>query len=213
MSNTTIADQKPTQQLSEAHRKYLDDRAISGDVAAERGYRSIVAKAELGRLGFSENQRRAGLLLPLWGVFGEIIGYQLRAELPPLIADPTIPLLITEGIPKADAAVSIGLCCVALLGVWGWRGANEVGGKVALAAWESVALNDRPSYIVFDSDVMTKRGPSAALSCLGPFLESRGAVVRYIYLPPGENGAKLGLDDYIADRKRGFTVRRIKVVK
>src|SRR5713226_4329470 len=39
----------------------------------------------------------------------------------PLIGDPSVPLFITEGIPKGDAAISIGLCCVALLGVWSWR--------------------------------------------------------------------------------------------
>ena len=35
----------------------------------------------------------------------------------PLIADPGIPLFMTEGAPKGDAAVSVGLCCGALLGV------------------------------------------------------------------------------------------------
>ena len=35
-----------------------------------------------------------------------------------LIADPATPLFVTEGIPKGDGAVSIGLCSIALLGVW-----------------------------------------------------------------------------------------------
>jgi len=43
------------------------------------------------------------------------------------LGDPTIPLLITEGIRKADAAVSAGLCAVDILGVWNWRGRNEAG--------------------------------------------------------------------------------------
>jgi len=39
-----------------------------------------------------------------------------------------LPLFITEGIPKGDAAVTIGLCCIALLGVWNFRGTNDAGG-------------------------------------------------------------------------------------
>jgi hypothetical protein len=86
-----------------------------------------------------------------------------------------IPLFITEGIKKADALVSRELCAVALIGVWNWRGTNEHGGKMALPEWESVALNDRGVYIIFDSDVMEKREVYAALCRLKSFLESRGA--------------------------------------
>ena len=50
-----------------------------------------------------------------------------------------------------STAVSQGLCCIALLGVWNWRGTDEHGGKAALPDWDSIALNDRPGYIVFDS--------------------------------------------------------------
>jgi hypothetical protein len=121
---------------------------------------------------------------------------------PPLIADPSIPLLITEGVRKADAAVSIGLCCVALLGVWNWRGTNEAGGRVALADWESVALNGRKVYIVFDSDVMEKRAVNLALVRLKSFLEARKAIVRLVYLRAGHYGEKVGLDDYIFVRKQ-----------
>jgi hypothetical protein len=118
-----------------------------------------------------------------------------------IIADPSIPLLITEGIPKADAAVSIGLCCIALLGVWNWRGSNEKGGKTALPDWELVAANGRAVYIAFDSDVMEKREVCSALVRLKMFLESRQAKVKVIYLPVGDHGEKTGLDDFIARAK------------
>jgi hypothetical protein len=117
------------------------------------------------------------------------------------IGDPTIPLFITEGIPKADAAISIGLCCLALLGVWNWRGSNEVGGKTALADWESIALNGRVIYIAFDSDVMKKPEVRKALARLKAFLKSREATVKLIYLPDSEHGEKIGLDDFIASAK------------
>jgi len=124
----------------------------------------------------------------------------------PLIADPAVPILITEGVPKGDAAVSIGLCCIALLGVWNFRGSNDAGGKTALPDWESIALDGRKVYIAFDSDVMEKREVAAALGRLKAFLESRKAKVLLVYLPPGEHGEKLGLDDYIA-RESGRSER------
>ena len=68
-------------------------------------------------------------------------------------------------------------------GVWNWRGTNELGGKTALPDWESIALNDREVFLVFDSDVMTKSGVHLALSRLKAFLESRHARVKVVYLP------------------------------
>jgi hypothetical protein len=118
-----------------------------------------------------------------------------------LIADPSVPLFIIEGIPKGDAAVTIGLCCIALLGVWNFRGTNDAGGNTALADWESVALNGRTVYIVFDSDVMENRQVHSAVARLKAFLESSKATVKLIYLPAGEHSEKTGLDDYIAREK------------
>jgi hypothetical protein len=112
------------------------------------------------------------------------------------LGDPTIPLFVTEGVKKADAAVSKGLCCVALLGVWNWRGTNGQGGKTALPDWESVALETRMVYVVFDSDVATKPGVRAALVRLKAFLEHRKAHASILYLPSGPGGTKVGLDDY-----------------
>ena len=102
-----------------------------------------------------------------------------RKDLP----DPHVPLFITEGVRKADSAASIGLCTVALLGVWNWRGTNDLGGRTALADWESIALNAREVYLVFDSDAMSKPEVHQALARLKAFLESRHARVKVIYLP------------------------------
>src|SRR5271163_3986461 len=126
---------------------------------------------------------------------------QRAAAETPLIEDPAIPLFVTEGVPKADAAISIGLCCIALLGVFNFRGSNEAGGKTALADWEAIALNERTVYVAFDSDVMEKPNVYAALTRIKALLESRKAKVRLLYLPAGKNGEKTGLDDYIAREK------------
>jgi hypothetical protein len=115
-----------------------------------------------------------------------------------LLGDPAVPLFVTEGVKKGDALVSQGACAVALLGVWNWRGTNEAGGKVALADWESIALNGRQCVVVFDSDVMVKAGVHAALERLKAFLESKGANTLLAYLPSGPHGEKQGVDDFLA---------------
>jgi len=207
------------------HAELISASGISPEVAQTRGYRSVTSKSELRQLGFSAVQCRVpALLVPVWGVTGEVANYQARPDVPRIkdakalryetpantkmvldvhpharqwLGDPGRPLFVTEGVRKADAAVSHGLCCVALLGVWNWRGTNGDGGKTALPDWESVALNDRRVYIVFDSDVILKPPVHLALSRLKAFLERRHAKVAVIYLLPGEGGAKVGLDDYL----------------
>ena len=104
---------------------------------------------------------------------------------------------MTEGIKKGDCLVSHGCCVVALLGVWNWRGTNELGGKTSLPDWEAVALNGRQIYVIFDSDVMLKPQVHAALARLKAFLEARRARVLLIYLPVDPSGKKTGVDDYL----------------
>src|SRR5579884_3365100 len=122
------------------HRALIEASAIIPAVAAARGYRSVSVMADLKRLGFSPAQRLVPALLhPVLNVRGENGLYQIRPDeprivdgralkyetpagtrlaidVPPaarsMLADPHIPLLITEGIRKADSAVSAGLCCI-----------------------------------------------------------------------------------------------------
>ena len=212
--------------LQPQHQHLITASGISPDVAKARGYRTVTTKAELKRLGFGDAQRRVpALVIPIYNVHGKVATYQVRPDEPrtrdgkPIkyetkarsrmsldvppgarawLGHPTRPLFITEGARKADAGVSHGLCCIALLGVWNWRGRNADGGMTALADWESIHLKGRLVYIAFDSDVMLKLSVHAALVRLKAFLEGRGSEVRTIYLPPAEGGAKQGLDDFFA---------------
>jgi hypothetical protein len=109
-----------------------------------------------------------------------------------------VPLVVTEGARKADSAASAGLCCIAVAGVWNWRGTNDAGGSVALPDWEHVALNERTVYLAFDSDVTTKPPVQHALARLKDMLQRRHSHVQVIYLPSGPNGEKVGLDDFLA---------------
>jgi hypothetical protein len=191
--------------LNPEHAQMLADSAIAPDVIAARCYSSANKAAQLSRLGFSDFQRNVPtLVVPIWNVAGEIGLYHHRPDQPRFdgkrkrivkyefpkgthmavdvhpfirdaVRDPNVPLFVTEGVKKADAAISKGLCCIALIGTWNWRGTNEFGGKTALPDWESIALKDRRVYIVFDSDVMVKPSVHGALSRLKAFLDSRGA--------------------------------------
>ena len=140
------------------HVAKLASSGISPEVARQRDYRTADSKAALRRIGFSDAQRRVpALVIPLTGVTGEVVGFQCRPDEPrvhegrivkyetvvgqrmvldiprrslPMLGDPSIPLFITEGPIKADSAVSHGLCCVDVCGVWSWRGTNDRGGKL-----------------------------------------------------------------------------------
>ncbi|MHB8397792.1 MAG: DUF3854 domain-containing protein [Candidatus Limnocylindrales bacterium] len=201
------------EQLLPQHAALLTASAISVEVAEARCYRSVEQRTRLTELGFASTQAQVpALLIPIWNVHGEIALYQTRADEPRIVdgkaikyetprgsrmvldvppnsrahlRDPGVPLFVTEGVRKADAAATAGLCCIDVIGVWSWRGTNEHGGTTALADWESLALNERIVSIVFDSDVMTKISVHQALARLKAFLESRGAHVRIIYQTGG----------------------------
>lgn len=224
--------------LSPQHAAMLQASAISPEVARRRGYRTVTSKAEVAAAGFAASQRRVPtLLVPVCDVTGEVVlhqhrpdrprlrngkalkyetpaGARMAVDVPPALAraalnDPTVPLIVTEGVKKADAAVSAGLACIALLGVWNWRGKNAQGGVAALADWDSIALNGRLVYVCFDSDVTTKREVRAALKRLRAFLVQRKAWVRVVYLPSTADGGKQGLDDFLA---AGGTVEQIEAL-
>jgi putative DNA primase/helicase len=202
------------------------ESGIAPVVIAARGYWTATTKRALQDVGFTPVQRRVpALVLPIHGVDGQLRTHQSRPDAPrwgrdghvvkyetpyyshmaldvppvvrPLLGNPQLPLLITEGIKKGDALASKGACAVAVLGVWNWRGRNADGGLTALADWEAIALNDRQVYVVFDSDVMTKPQVHAALARLKTFLEARQARVALLYLPSGPHAAKVGVDDYL----------------
>lgn len=211
-------------ELLEHHAQLLRASAISPERAADRGYRTVEEVADLETLNIARAGRRVpGLLVPNLRADGSVWGYQYRPDEPrlragksvkyetpvgqrnridvppgvgPNLADPAVPLWITEGARKADAAAQLGLACVSLAGVWGWRGTSDKGGKVALADWHDIALNDRKVVLAFDSDVVRKPEVAAALAALAEYLKSKGATVSYCHLP--DDNGKTGLDDFIA---------------
>lgn len=79
-------DLYPGLDLLPQHAKLLAESAISPEVAKGRGYRSVHTKAELGRLGFGDKQCRVpALLVPIRGVTGDVVLYQIRPDEPRIV--------------------------------------------------------------------------------------------------------------------------------
>jgi len=180
--------------LSEAHTRLLVASGISPDVARARGYRSV----------------QGALEVPVWSPRGERLGSQLRIDAPSsrrrryrnqspprvldvspagltLALDPRRRLYVTESPRKADAAVSLGIACVAVLGVR----------ELCLDAdeWARLGVKGREVCIVFDADAATNPEVMQAEGQLRAWLQASGACVRVVRLP---GPAKMGLDDYLA---------------
>lgn len=208
------------------HRNMLAASGISDNRAQARGYETVNDKGRLIDVGVAQAGRRVpGLLVPSLRVDGSTWGYQYRPDYPrankdgrdikyetPVgqsngidippgvgehVGNPSVPLFITEGVKKADAAAEHGLCCVALPGVWSWRGTNSTGGKTAVGDWHDVALNGRRVILAFDGDVARKQSVRQALTALAGYLDSKGAQVEYLHLP--DTDSKTGLDDYLIE--------------
>lgn len=219
------------------HRNTLAAAGISESRMQARGYETVNDKGRLIDIGVAQAGRRVpGLLVPSLRVDGSTWGYQYRPDVPrtnkdgrdikyetPVgqsngidvppgvggqLGDPAVPLFITEGVKKADAAAEHGLCCVALPGVWSWRGTNGAGGKTAVGDWHDIALNDRRVVLAFDGDVARKPSVRQALSALAGYLGSKGALVEYLHLPDTDD--KTGLDDYLAEHTVDELWRQVK---
>jgi hypothetical protein len=212
------------------HSQRLNDSAISPEVARARGYRSAENGDQLERLGFKKYQRGAGLIIPIYDCHGEIASYQLRPNNPrpnskgvprkyeniggskivldvnPAVQhhlrDKTVPLDIAEGPLKGDAGDSKGLCCVALIGVYGWK-------RDGKPLPDLIDAMDRIVFIDFDSDVADNPHVAQARDGLTVFLQERGARVYHTVLLPAADGSKVGFDDYFA---AGHTVEELRAL-
>src|SRR5829696_4018816 len=227
LSNNTAQQQQRTIYLSQRHRQMLQaESAIAPEIIGARGYRTV-QRADVPE-DFADYQRRTGLLIRLYSPDGITTGYQLRPDRPrrdkrgkPIryetpsgariiadvhprmlgaVADPSIPLWMTEGAKKGDALASRGRCAISLVGVWMFRpkGSDEM-----LACFDHVALAGRRVFVIYDSDVMHKPEVGMALERVVNDLEARGARPLVVYLPDAPDGSKQGVDDYLASEAGG----------
>jgi hypothetical protein len=234
--------------LVQRHEQLLIDSGLDANVARERGYNTIADSKRLKELGFQPKQLcTPALLIPVYGLQAQIIGYQLRPDDPRVfdsgmveyemastigivldvhprltrgrsdlprseatpdastpicgsLYDARVPLFITNEVRKADCMVSVGFCCISLVGVRNWPGGNEANGKALLPDFGKIIINNRAIYVVCDRDVVANAQIYAAFSRLSKFLESRGALITIIDVGKYD-GTKLRLDEFITNRK------------
>jgi Domain of unknown function (DUF3854) len=117
-----------------------------------------------------------------------------------VLADAATPLILTEGEKKACAADQAGFRCIGLTGVWNWTVKKKDGDdeRELIPDLATVAWKDRSVFICFDSDIATNQSVAIAEWHLCQTLAAKAAVVKIVRLPAGADGAKCGLDDYLA---------------
>ena len=113
------------------------------------------------------------------------------------LRDGKSPVYITEGEKKALALSQLDLAAVGIGGVWCGckKRTTELIDDLAVLAWA-----DRLVYVVFDFDKKadTRCQVNAARVRLASALRKAGAKEVYaVELPPGPDGAKQGVDDFL----------------
>jgi hypothetical protein len=131
---------------------------------------------------------------------------------PDWLLDPTLPIVITEGLKQLLSLGRLGwhdlpetaerprFLAVGLNGVWGWRGVTgtesgpdgkprDVKGPVA--DWDRLVLEERKTTIVFDSDVKSNDTVREARTALTRYLlHQRGSQVYWATIPAPKKGNK-----------------------
>ena len=233
-SQETVFSRECPSLLTHHFQQLHDGSGISVDVIKERGYESVLGKKRLAELGLTKAQQRTpGLLCPGWGVDGQQIPPQYKPDHPRLdrrgraikyetpegaanrvdcpprcqkqLADPSIPLYVSEGKKKADSLVTQGLCTINIPGCWSWKSKNELKGITISTDFDRIAFNDRQVYLVPDSDIATIPGVRQACLRLAEHLSRKKAKVSIIYLPQ-EGTQKVGVDDFLV---AGHTIEQL----
>lgn len=147
------------------------------------------------------------------------LGASCRIYIPPrsrpALADPAIPLIISEGEKKVLCADQHGFACIGLSGVFAWQvkqeedeDGNKIGPRELIPDLDALPWQGRLVYIVYDSDLAQNQLVQWAEFYLAEALKARGADVRVVRLPGGDGGdggdspaeagkVKVGLDDFL----------------
>lgn len=124
-----------------------------------------------------------------------------RLYLPPTVnLEGDFPLMVAEGEKKTLALNQAGIPAVGIGGVWNWCQKGEGYRKPK----ESRPIPDldlvnwrRPVTIIFDSDGHDNPRVRLAAFRLAREFSRRGAAVSILFLPHGQNGEKMGADDFL----------------
>ena len=129
-----------------------------------------------------------------------------RAYIADCAASGTRPeVLVTEGIKKVYSAITAGVPCIGLTGVWNWGrkkrgpGGAKYGRPELSEDWDDL-LRDHEGMritLLFDADYKSNPQVARALKALADRLQERGAHVYIADLP----GPEKGLDDFVVARR------------
>lgn len=163
-----------------------------------------------------------GLLLPIFNSTGTPQGYEYRADTPRTIGDRTIkfdrpfgqsaalnvpptmapmiregnaitPLIIVEGVTRADVLAHHGIPAAAIMGIWGFKG-DKGNGPAVLSELHELPIKGRQVWIFPDGDATTKPGVNSGVRTLSEVFTRRGASAVKIGVVPDN----MGLDDWFA---------------
>lgn len=116
------------------------------------------------------------------------------------VGDPSLPLLLTEGIPKADAALgALGYDDMGVLAYMGVSVPTVARGEAVgprpgdFLAEHRALIEGRVIYLGFDGDASTKPAVAAAVDRTAAVLSAAGADVFITSIPGGA-----GIDTYLA---------------
>jgi hypothetical protein len=114
-----------------------------------------------------------------------------------VVDNPDVPLILTEGEMKGNAACKYGIPTIPMGGVWNWASKT----KEAIDDFKLIIWKNRKVIILFDSDVASNPKVKKALYSLCEYLTNQGAKVFHggvwhedLDLDPT---IKLGIDDYL----------------
>jgi hypothetical protein len=135
------------------------------------------------------------------------VGFPARLYIPPSavpgLLDPEALLIVTEGEKKALALVGYGLLAVAVPGVWNL--VKKLDGVDKGKTFEDyqfrwpagIPVEGRRVVLLMDSDTRTKDNLPLAVKYIRQHFAALGAQVRVARLPDGQNGEKVGADDFL----------------
>jgi hypothetical protein len=218
---------KPLLGLLPQHLEDLRRSGLSEETIARCGCYSIVERSEIRSLGFGHVEPPAMALpiLPPDRTEPDVSDVMLKPDVPrtdkrghaakyearpnsrnrihaPLairdkLSDASQPLVIAEGQKKSEKGAQERICVIALAGVWNWR--DRIGdSSFPISDFELFPLEARRVLLCFDSDAISNNHVRQAERDLAGFLRKRfGARVAVKRLPPGVDGGKVGLDDFL----------------
>lgn len=119
---------------------------------------------------------------------------------PPTVASalrqggPFQPLVIVEGVTRADALAQRGVPSTAIMGIFGWK-ADSGSGPQTLSEFHELPIKGREIWIFPDGDALSNPGVNAGTRALVDVFKRRGARAVSVGVVPGG----LGLDDWLGD--------------